>query len=361
MAGLVTREQIRTARRLVVKIGSSSLTRPDYTVDPARLDALVDAIAQRIKAGSEVIVVSSGAIASGIGPMGLHSRPSDLATRQAAAAVGQVHLAQEWGRSFARYGFTTAQLLLTASDAGDRARVRNIQRTIERLCQLGVVPIVNENDTVATSEMHFGDNDRLAAVVSFLIGADGLVLLSDVDGLYTDNPSNPDARFIAQVSGPEDLEGVIAGEGGAVGTGGMATKVAAATMATRSGIPVLLTSAALISQALGAAEVGTAFAAGERKLSAWKAWALDVADVSGGVRVDEGAMKALLSGGHSLLAVGVTEVIGEFHTGDIIEVLGPVGQLIARGEAGCDWDEAKERMGQAHVRPIIHADYLSLS
>ncbi|MDO4908804.1 MAG: glutamate 5-kinase [Corynebacterium sp.] len=356
-----TREAIRGARRLVVKIGSSSLTKSDYTVDPAKLDIFTEAIAKRIQSGTEVILVSSGAVASGMGPMGLHSRPTDLATKQAAAAVGQVYLAQEWGRSFGRFGLTTAQVLLTASDAGDRGRVRNIQRTIERLCQLGVVPIVNENDTVATSEMHFGDNDRLAAVVSFLIGADGLVLLSDVDGLYTDNPTNPDATFISQVSGPADLEGVIAGEGGKVGTGGMSTKVAAATMATRSGIPVLLTSAALIGSALDAADVGTAFSAGERKLSAWKAWALDVADVSGGVRVDEGAMEALRAGGHSLLAVGVTEIIGEFHTGDIIEVLGPVGQLIGRGEAGCDWDEAEERKGEAHVRPIIHADYLSLS
>lgn len=355
-----TRSRIASARRIVVKIGSSSLTSSDYTVDPERIDQLVNAIQKRIGAGSEVIVVSSGAVASGIGPLGMHQRPQDLATRQAAAAVGQMHLAQAWGTSFSRFDITIAQVLLTASDAGDRTRVRNIQRTIGRLCQLGVVPIVNENDTVTTSELHFGDNDRLAAVVSFLIAADALILLSDVSGLYTKNPAEPGAEFISEVRTPADLEGVIAGGSGVVGTGGMATKVAAARLATRCGIPVLLTSAENIDQALQDAQVGTVFQASDTRLSAWKAWALDVADVVGGVRVDQGAMDALIQGGHSLLPVGVTEVIGEFHTGDIIEILGPVGQLIGRGEAQCNWDEALQVLGKNHEKPIIHADYLSL-
>lgn len=189
------RECISQAKRVVVKVGSSSLTGSDFVVDPARIDALVDAVQARMSAGSDVVVVSSGSIAAGMAPLGLTQRPVDLATKQAAASVGQVHLAHEWGRSFGRYGRATGQVLLTAGDAGRRDRARNAQRTIERLRQLRAVPIVNENDTVATTEMRFGDNDRLAAIVAHLITADALILLSDVDGLYDKNPAEPGASL----------------------------------------------------------------------------------------------------------------------------------------------------------------------
>lgn len=179
------RARLASAKRVVVKIGSSSLTGgPDFSINPRNIDRIVDAVHARIARGSDVIIVSSGSIAAGLAPLGLNARPADLATKQAAASVGQVHLAQEWGRSFARYDTTVGQVLLTASDTGQRDRARNAQRTLNRLQQLGVVPIVNENDTVATTEMRFGDNDRLAALVAHLISADALVLLSDVDGLY---------------------------------------------------------------------------------------------------------------------------------------------------------------------------------
>ena len=262
------RECISQAKRVVVKVGSSSLTGSDFVVDPARIDALVDAVQARMSAGSDVVVVSSGSIAAGMAPLGLTQRPVDLATKQAAASVGQVHLAHEWGRSFGRYGRATGQVLLTAGDAGRRDRARNAQRTIERLRQLRAVPIVNENDTVATTEMRFGDNDRLAAIVAHLITADALILLSDVDGLYDKNPAEPGARFIPEVRDGNDLKGVVAGDGGIVGTGGMASKVSAARLASRCGIPVLLTSAENIDRALGSADVGTVFYPKENRLSA---------------------------------------------------------------------------------------------
>ena len=360
------RQRIAHAKRVVIKIGSSSLTDEDFLVSQERIDHIVDAVHARMGI-SDVILVSSGAVAAGMGPLGLNRRPTDLATKQAAASVGQVHLAYEWGRSFARYDRTVGQVLLTASDTGHRDRARNAQRTIDRLRQLRTIPIVNENDTVATSEMHFGDNDRLSALVANLMGADALFLFSDVDGLYDKNPAEPDARFIDEVRTGKDLKGVEAGESGNVGTGGMATKVSAARLATRGGIPVLLTSTDNIGPALADASVGTVFhTREERKLSAWKFWALYCADTGGAVRLDAGAMQAVTKGGNSLLAVGITEVIGEFSRGEIIDIMGPEGEVIGRGEVRFDSAELRgipgkqmEELPEYQRRSVVHADYLS--
>ncbi|AKK09401.1 glutamate 5-kinase [Corynebacterium testudinoris] len=359
------RERISTAKRIVVKIGSSSLTGEDFTVDPNKINHIVDALQARMSR-SDIIVVSSGAVAAGMGPLGLTQRPTDLATKQAAAAVGQVHLAHQWGQSFARYDRTIGQVLLTAADAGRRDRARNAQRTIDRLRQMRAIPIVNENDTVATSEMHFGDNDRLSAIVSHLTTADALVLLSDVDGLFDRNPAEPDARFVSEVRTGRDLKGVIAGDGGLVGTGGMASKVSAARLASRGGVPVLLTSAANIGPALEDASVGTVFHPRENRLSAWKFWALYAADTGGTLRLDKGAVNAVTSGGTSLLAVGITAVEGEFQAGDILDIIGPDGQIIGRGEVAYDSDTLVGMLGkhtedlpEGQRRPVIHADYLS--
>ncbi|APT92074.1 glutamate 5-kinase [Corynebacterium phocae] len=361
------RQQLSTAKRIVVKIGSSSLTDVDgFRTSREKIDQIVDAVAVRMRT-SDVIVVSSGAVAAGIGPLGLSSRPHDLATKQAAAAVGQVHLANDWGASFARYGKSAAQVLLTASDIGNRERARNAQRTIDRLRQLGCVPIVNENDTVATSEMHFGDNDRLSALVANLVGADALFLFSDVDGLYDKNPAQPGARFLPEIRSGQDLKGVVAGDGGKVGTGGMATKVQAARLATRGNIPVLLTSADNIGPALASASVGTVFHTREEKhLNSWKFWALYCADSGGAVRIDAGAVDAVVSGGKSLLAVGVTEVVGEFAPGEIVDILGPEGNIIGRGEVGYSAEDLRRIKGQQTAqlpdefrRAVVHADYLS--
>lgn len=360
-----TRTAIREAKRVIVKIGSSSLTGPDGRTDPERLDFIADALEKRM-GRSDVIVVSSGAVASGMGPLGLSTRPTDLATKQAAAAVGQVRLAQEWGRSFARYGRTTAQVLLTAADAGIRARARNAQRTIDRLRQLKAVPIVNENDTVATSEFRFGDNDRLAALVSHLAFCDALILLSDVDGLYDRNPAEPGAKFVAEVRSGNDLKGVVAGGGGALGTGGMASKVSAARLASRGGVPVLLTSTENIHAALDQADVGTAFAPKENRLSAWKFWMLYAADSSGVLHLDAGAVDAVTMKRKSLLPVGITAIDGEFQSGDIVDLLGPNGEVIGRGEVAYDSEELIGMIGYHTVelpddmqKPVVHADYLS--
>lgn len=362
------REVIANAKRIVVKIGSSSLTSDEdgHTVDPNRINTIVNALQARMEAGSDLIVVSSGAVAAGMAPLGLSTRPTDLATKQAAAAVGQVHLAHQWGRSFARYGRPIGQVLLTAADAGQRDRARNAQSTIDRLRILGAVPIVNENDTVATTGVNFGDNDRLAAIVAHLISADALVLLSDVDGLFDKNPEDPTAKFISEVRDGNDLKGVIAGDGGKVGTGGMASKVNAARLASRSGVPVLLTSASNIGPALEHAQVGTVFHPKENRLSAWKFWALYAADTAGKIRLDDGAVQAVTSGGKSLLAVGITEIIGDFRSGEIVEILGAKGQIIGRGEVSYDAETLQTMVGMQTrdlpdglQRPVVHADYLS--
>jgi glutamate 5-kinase len=362
------RARLASAKRVVVKIGSSSLTGgPDFSINPRNIDRIVDAVHARIARGSDVIIVSSGSIAAGLAPLGLNARPADLATKQAAASVGQVHLAQEWGRSFARYDTTVGQVLLTASDTGQRDRARNAQRTLNRLQQLGVVPIVNENDTVATTEMRFGDNDRLAALVAHLISADALVLLSDVDGLYDRNPADPGARFIPEIRDDHDLDGVVAGDSGVVGTGGMASKVSAARLAACGGVPVLLASAADISGALSDAHVGTAFhPANGRRLSAWKFWALYAAEVAGTLRIDAGAVTAVTSGGRSLLPIGIQSCEGEFHPGDIVEIMGPDGQIIGRGETNYSHGDLANMLGRRtgdlpadKRRPVVHADYLS--
>lgn len=360
------RLQLAQARRVVVKIGSSSLTAPDHTVDTTKIDRIVDALQARMARNSDIVVVSSGAIAAGMAPLGLAQRPTDLPTKQAAAAVGQVYLAHQWGISFARYGRSVGQVLLTAADAGQRDRARNAQNTIDRLRQLRSVPIINENDTVATTEARFGDNDRLAAIVANLIRADALILLSDVDGLYDKNPVDPTARFISEVRDSGDLAGVVAGGGGSVGTGGMATKLSAAGLATRGGIPVLLTSADHIGRALDTADVGTVFHPKPNALSAWKFWALYAADTAGTLVLDAGAVQAVTRGGTSLLAVGITQVDGDFHAGDIVDIIGPEGEIVGRGEVAYDSQSLRAMLGKhtselpaGRQRPVVHADYLS--
>lgn len=228
------RDAIRTARGLVVKVGTTALTTPSGMFDAGRLAGLAEAVERRMKAGSDVVIVSSGAIAAGIEPLGLSRRPKDLATKQAAASVGQVALVNSWSAAFARYGRTVGQVLLTAHDISMRVQHTNAQRTLDRLRALHAVAIVNENDTVATNEIRFGDNDRLSALVAHLVGADALVLLSDIDGLYDCDPrKTADATFIPEVSGPADLDGVVAGRSSHLGTGGMASKVSAALLAGR--------------------------------------------------------------------------------------------------------------------------------
>lgn len=362
---MTIRQDIAGARSIVVKIGSSALTSLDGGLDAERLGKLAVAIEQRMRAGSDVVIVSSGAVSAGIAPLGLAKRPRDLATKQAAAAVGQLALINEWASSFARYDRVVAQVLLTAGDFARRDAHRNAQRTLDRLRSLKAVAIVNENDTVATSEIKFGDNDRLAALVAHLVGADALILLSDVDGLYDADPRKGVANFIGEVLGPEDLDGVVAGSGGALGTGGMASKLSAAKLSADGGIPVLLAAADDAAEALTGGDVGTVFGPRKTRMTARRFWVRHAADTSGSLRLDAGAVQAVAQRRSSLLAAGITEVAGHFSEGDVVELLGPDSVVIGRGVVSYDSDELPPLIGHNSdslpgegIRPVVHADDL---
>ena len=359
------REAIRAARSIVVKIGTTALTNPSGMFDTGRLAALTDAIEARMKAGSDVVIVSSGAIAAGLEPLGLSRRPTDLATKQAAASVGQVALVNAWSAAFARYDRTVGQVLLTAHDISQRVQHTNAARTLDRLRALHAVPIVNENDTVATNEIRFGDNDRLSALVAHLVGADALVLLSDIDGLYDADPRKSNARFISEVAGPDDLDGVTAGQGSALGTGGMRSKLSSALLAADAGVPVLLAAAADADAALTDASVGTVFAAQSSRMSARRFWLRYAAEATGTLTLDEGAVRAVVSQRRSLLPAGITAIDGQFHGGDVVELHGADGALVARGVVAYDAGELGTMIGRPTTelpaelrRPAVHADDL---
>lgn len=369
---LQDRQQLVSASRVVVKIGSSSLTAPDGRLAPERLNALVDVLAARREAGGQVVLVSSGAIAAGLGPLGLAARPKDLATQQAAASVGQGLLVAHYTAAFARHGLRVGQVLLTADDTVRRVHYRNAHRALTRLLDLGIVPVINENDAVATDEIRFGDNDRLAALVSHLVHADALLLLSDVDSLYTGPPSRDGSRRIASVVHAQDLEGIdVASRGSAVGTGGMVTKLESVAIATQSGVPVVLTSAAQAAQALAGEDVGTWFTATGRRTSIRRLWLAHAANTRGRLVLDAGAVRAVLERGTSLLPAGVTGVEGTFEAGDPVELVGPDGVLVARGLVSYDAEEVppllgrstselRAALGPGYDRELVHRDDLVL-
>ncbi|MDP9092597.1 MAG: glutamate 5-kinase [Actinomycetota bacterium] len=362
----MSRAAIAGAHRTVVKVGSSSLT-ADGRLDPERLDAIVDALARRHAGGQQVVLVSSGAIASGLGPLGLSTRPRDLATQQAAASVGQLLLVERYAASFARYGLHVGQVLLTADDLHRRGHYRNADRTLEKLLAFGIIPIINENDTVATHEIRFGDNDRLAALVAHLVHADALVLLSDVDGLYSGDPRRPGSKFIAEVLSFADLEGVtVSGRGTHVGSGGMITKVDAAAVATSEGISVLLAASGDIDAAL-AGSTGTLFHPSGDRTASRLFWLRHASTPRGRIMLDAGAVLALVSRGASLLPAGITAIEGDFDSGDPVELVGPDGIAVARGLVGYDAADLPalqgHKTGELPVefrREVVHRDDLVL-
>lgn len=365
------RPEITRARRLVVKIGSSSLTDATGGLDSARLGALVDALAAARARGQDVVLVSSGAMAAGMVPLRMKSRPRDLASKQAAASVGQGLLVGRYGSLFARHGLTVGQVLLTVDDVARQTNYRNALRTFNRLLELGVVPIVNENDTVATHEIRFGDNDRLAALVAHLVGADALVLLSDVDALYTAHPSSPDARRIPEVADIDDLEVDTSHRGADVGTGGMATKLQAARIATASGIPVVLAAAAELADALTGHRVGTLFHATGKKRARKLMWLAYASQSLGDLVLDAGAVTAVTERKASLLLAGVVAVHGSFHAGDPVRLISEQGTVIGRGLVNYDSDDLPSVIGRstrdlvaergsAFDREIVHRDELIL-
>ncbi|RCK68104.1 glutamate 5-kinase [Desertihabitans brevis] len=365
-----TRHQIAAARRVVVKVGSSSLTSPDGRLDLDRVARLVDALAGVRQQGREVVLVSSGAIAAGLAPLGLRRRPRDLATQQAAAAVGQGLLVEQYMQRFARHRITVGQVLLTVEDVTVQSKYRNAYRTAAKLLELGVLPIVNENDTVATKEIRFGDNDRLAALVAHLVHAEALVLLSDVPALYTAHPETPGAERVRDVVDVGALTGIdISRRGSAVGTGGMVTKLEAARIATSAGIPALLGAADDAAAALAGQDVGTAFAATGRRRPTRLLWLAHVSDAQGSLVLDAGAVQAVTQRKASLLPAGITDVHGSFTAGEPVDLVGPDGAVVARGLVSYDAADLPQMIGQRtgdlveergaeYARVVVHRDAL---
>ncbi len=369
----VPRTEVTEARRVVVKVGSSSLTTAAGGIDPARLSALVDVLALTRARGVEVVLVSSGAIAAGLAPLGLTRRPRGLAAQQAAASVGQGLLMHRYTEELSRHGVVVGQVLLTVDDVTRRAHYRNAVQTFGQLLELGVLPIVNENDTVATGEIRFGDNDRLAALVAQMVRADLLVLLSDVDGLYDGRPTDPGTTLISEVDGVEALAGIKIGKTGSagLGTGGMQTKVQAAQIATGAGIPVVLTSAAGGAAALAGDPVGTLFRPTGERRSTRLLWLAHATEPQGTLVLDPGAVRAVVERRASLLAAGITGVTGRFVAGDPVDLAGPDGVAIARGLVNFDAEELpsllgrstpelKRDLGAAYEREVVHRDDLVL-
>ncbi len=367
------RRDLAKARRLVVKVGSSSLTDPlGGGLDESRLVALVDALAKRRLAGHQVVLVSSGAIAAGIAPLGLLRRPHDLATQQAAASVGQGALVAAYQRAFGAHGLTVGQVLLTADDVTRRSHYTNAKRTLDRLLELGIVPIVNENDTVATQEIRFGDNDRLASLVAHIVHADGLVLLTDVDALYDGPPSRPGSRRVPLVVGGLGLDEVtIGGTGSQVGSGGMLTKVEAASIANAAGITAVLTSAEQVERVLAGDDVGTVFVPTGSRRASRKLWLAHATTPRGRLVLDAGAVRAVVERRKSLLPAGITEVTGTFADGDAVDLCTPEGTVVARGLVnytsaelpgllGRTTHDLARELGPGYEREVVHRDDLVL-
>ncbi|MEV1019170.1 glutamate 5-kinase [Streptomyces sp. NPDC050264] len=368
------RQGVAEARRIVVKVGSSSLTTAAGGLDADRVDALVDVLAKQRSGGErEIVLVSSGAIAAGLAPLGLTRRPKDLARQQAAASVGQGLLVARYTASFARYGVRVGQLLLTSDDMARRTHHRNASRTVDQLLAMGAFPVVNENDTVATDEIRFGDNDRLAALVAHLVHADLLVLLSDVDGLYDGDPSRPGSSRIAEVRDPADIAHVRIGSTGkaGVGTGGMVTKVEAASIAAAAGIPVVLTGASHAADALAARDTGTYFHRTGRRSADRLLWLQHASTPRGALTLDDGAVRAVVERRTSLLPAGIAAVEGEFSAGDPVELRDESGRAVARGLVNFDAKEIPQLIGRstrelardlgpAYEREVVHRDDLVL-
>jgi glutamate 5-kinase len=365
------RDTVTGARRIVVKVGSSSLTTAAGGLDADRVDALVDVLATAREADREIVLVSSGAIAAGLAPLGLPRRPRDLARQQAAASVGQGLLIARYTASFARYGVRVGQVLLTSDDTSRRAHYRNAYRTLDQVLGMGALPVVNENDTVATDEIRFGDNDRLAALVAHLVRAELLVLLSDVDGLYDGDPSTPGATRIREVRGPADLAGISIGSAGkaGVGTGGMVTKVEAARIATGAGVPVVLTSASHAADGLAGRDTGTYFHPTGRRSRGRLLWLAHASTPRGALILDDGAVRAVLERHTSLLAAGIAAVEGDFGAGDPVELRDARGRAVARGLVNFDARELPQLLGRstrelarelgpAYEREVVHKDDL---
>ncbi|MFG6487635.1 glutamate 5-kinase [Roseateles sp. BYS78W] len=367
---------LSSARRIVVKVGSSLVTNEGRGVDAEAIANWSRQLAALATEGRELVMVSSGAIAEGMKRLGWTTRPKELHELQAAAAVGQMGLAQMYESQLSAHGMHSAQVLLTHADLADRERYLNARSTLLTLMAHRVLPVINENDTVVNDEIKFGDNDTLGALVANLVEADALVILTDQRGLYSADPrKDPNARFIDNAqAGDLELEHMAGGAGSSIGRGGMLTKILAAKRAAGSGAGTVIAWGrepdVLLRLARGEA-IGTALHAATPKLQARKQWMVDHLQMRGAVKVDAGAVTKLRSEGKSLLPIGVTEVQGDFHRGDVIAVLGPDGAELARGLANYSAAESRliarkpssefeALLGYAAEPELIHRDNLVL-
>ncbi len=368
------RTAITSAKRIVIKIGSSSLTgTAGSQLDSSAVEKIVSVIATLKARGAEVALVSSGAIAAGLAPLKLTSRPKDLATQQAAASVGQGLLIARYNEAFSSHSILSSQVLLTTEDVVRRSHYQNAHQTLSKLLSLGVVPIINENDSVGTQEIRFGDNDRLAALVALLIGADLLVLVSDIDALYDAPPTQAGAKAIHEVVAMSDIESIALGGAGSagVGSGGMVTKVEAGRISTSAGIAMLLTSLSQAAAALAGDQVGTFFHAQGHRTTSRLLWLAHASTPQGRLVLDDGAVTAIRERGVSLLPAGVTSVSGDFISGDTVELVSQSGEVIARGLVAFDAAEIPQMLGRStkelaatlgaeYERELVHRDDLVL-
>ena len=354
--------------RVVVKVGTSSLTDESGVIRPDVISSVSSQIAAARSAGHEVLLVTSGAVASGVAGLGLGSRPADVLSLQALSAVGQPKLMAAYDAALSSHGLVPAQVLLVPHDFVDRRQYLHARDTLRRLLELGCVPIVNENDAIANNEIRYGDNDHLAALLAHLVQADMLVLLTDTDGLYTADPrTNPDARRVATVGADDPLLAVTtSGAGTERGSGGMSSKLASARIASWSGVVAVIAAASRDNAVMGALagdDVGTRFAPHDRQLPARKLWIAFAAESEGTVAIDGGARDALVGRGTSLLPAGVTGCEGSFDEGAVVDIVGPDGALVARGLVAMGADTVRAAMGRrtgdvAGAAEVVHRDDL---
>ncbi|NQY55238.1 MAG: glutamate 5-kinase [Ilumatobacteraceae bacterium] len=358
--------------RVVAKIGTASITDDSGRIRPEAIAKLSAEVAELRADGNEVVIVSSGAVAAGVAALGFDRRPTDMGTLQAVAAAGQSRLVEAYNVELDRHGLVGAQVLLDPHDFFDRRQYLHARATLERLLELGAVPVVNENDTIANEELRYGDNDRLAALVGHSLHADVLVLLTDTDGVFTDDPRrNAGATLVPLVPADDPLLSLtaVAGGGGSDrGSGGMASKLIAARMASWSGIRCVIARAARPDVLAGAVSdelVGTTFESHDRALSARKLWIAFAAEAAGSLHVDAGAVRAITERPSSLLPAGVVEVRGDFVSGDTVDVVGPGGATCARGMVAVDAAGLRAVLGrqtgdlpEGMVHEVIHRDHL---
>ncbi len=374
----LTRKQILdAAQTCVVKVGSRVLTGPDGRLDRAQVGNLAAQLTELAERGKQVVLVSSGAVASGVGKLGLPGRPTDLAQLQAVAAVGQAHLIQTYEQFFSQRGKHAGQVLLIADDLDDRIRYLNVRNTLLSLLRMGVIPIINENDTVAVDELMttFGDNDRLAAMVAGLLPRPVLIILSDVQGLFDRDPTSEGARVLPQVEQVDQaIMNLVIDRRTGLSKGGMGSKLKAAQFVTGSGSAVVIAGGRteqVLTRIFDGEMLGTLFMPQSRSMAPRKRWIGFTAQAAGKIVIDDGAVKAIVSEGRSLLAIGIADVSGQFEKGDVVSIIDAAGTEIARGLVnysaaevrqirGCRSPRIAEILGQRPYEEVVHRDNMAI-